>query len=167
MYNGLLDALAEWAEETLKDIVLPLNNEYETTETERPIKAYKQAMPDAGEAEERVPYVLLQCMNGSDGIKNGRPAAKIYVRWVVAVYNESPSEGTLSLMNIIGRVRDRLLREGVVGRRYSLASDDDDVFSWEINTAPTWPYYVANIYTLFDAPPVERRPMALFDQNFI
>lgn len=167
MHEGLLDALAEWTEETLKDMMLPLNNEYETTETERPIKAYKQAMPDAGEAEERVPYVLLQCMNGSDGLKNGRLVAKIYVRWVIAVYNTSPAEGNLSLMNIIGRIRDRLLSEGTIGRRYRLASDEDDTFSWEINTAPTWPYYVANIYTLFDAPPVERKPKALFDPNFI
>lgn len=76
------------------------------------------------------------------------------VRSIFAVYNDDEQEGGLMLLNLMERLRIRLLREVVIGRRFQLDLEAGlETFIYPDDTAP---YYAGEMTTTWRVPGVER-----------
>jgi hypothetical protein len=150
--KNLLDCLSEWAERELKDISLPVKQDgYDGQPEYRPIKAYQMAMDDPSDAEERVPYVLLQLINGTK--------EEATVRWVITTYDKDRHQGKLAVLNLVERIMMGLQRDRVVGGCYKLL----DPIEYLFYTDDTGPYHLAELATKWTTPTVEREIPGLHD----
>ena len=69
-------------------------------------------------------------------------------------YNDDEQEGGLMLLNLMERLRIRLLREVVIGRRFQLDLESGlETFIYPDDTAP---YYAGEMTTTWRVPGVER-----------
>ena len=58
-----------------------------------------------------IPYIILQVLTGQDEQKPGDdPHSQVGVRFAVGVYCDNMGEGKLNVLNIIERIRHRLLK---------------------------------------------------------
>jgi hypothetical protein len=147
--RSLIDALADFIREDLKEMLLPIKQEVWTEDQpERAIEVHKYRMPSAEDAKDQVPYILLQMLNGED-LEN---ESKVAIRAIIVTFNWDPEQGALSLLNIISKLRFDLQRTGVVGEMYELKKP----FEWLIYPDETMPYHIAEISTTWSVPVIER-----------
>lgn len=152
--ENLLDSLKEFIEEDLKDYRLPVRQDgWRDQPLERPVEVSVLQMPDPDEERERIPYILLQPLNGKDERdKSGQMKAVVNVRLVITIYNMDKGEGKLQLVHIVQRLRRDLIHSGVIGGcfelqwplEYLLYPDDTE-----------W-YHMAEMSTQWSVPPEER-----------
>jgi hypothetical protein len=157
--RALLDALAEFVETSLQEMRLPVKQEgWDDQPRTRAIEIYKQRMPSASDAKEKVPYVLLQMLNGSDDEKaSGEQEHKASIRVIVTIFDWDPQQGALSLLNIVEKLRFDLLKAGIIGDRFTLLKP----FEFLIYPDDTIPYHVAELSTVWGIPAVEREIQGL------
>lgn len=120
----LLDDLQDFIKETMKDYPLFVKQEgWDDQPLTRGAEVSQMIMPDADEEHERIPYILLQMLNGSDKRDNsGRMVSKANVRIVIAIYNKDRLEGRLQLLRIVQKIRFDLWDAGIIGRIFMLDS---------------------------------------------
>lgn len=150
----LLDSLAEFIREDLKSMELPVKDtEFSETVGKRSPEVYRQRMPSASDAEEAVPYILLQMLNGADkrSAGTGERSSTAEIRAIVVTYEQDPEEGALSLINIIERLRQDLETVKVIGGSYKLI----EPFEWLFYEDDTMPYHIAEFHTVWEIPTVE------------
>ncbi|MCD7918640.1 MAG: hypothetical protein LUG45_00895 [Clostridiales bacterium] len=154
--RGLLDALADFTEDALKDIQLPVKQEGHDEErfTTRAVKCYKQRMPEPDDAEQRCPYILLQLLNGSDDRDNTTSIQEneAVIRMVISTYDRDREQGSLAVLTIVERLRFLLLKTGVLAERYELLTP----LEFQIYPDDTGPYCLAEMNTVWRIPAVER-----------
>lgn len=165
MFVRLVECLAEWCEEDLKDIWLPtkpLEDELDDEELEegderrlpyRAIRAYKHAFPAAVDPSSRIPYLIVQATGGED-TKSGQSGLRksiVDIRLVLATYDENTIEGKRSVLNIISKLRDDLWRMEVVG-----CYEITEPFQFQVLTDDTGSYHIGEILTTWKVPRIER-----------
>ncbi|MCD8355866.1 MAG: hypothetical protein LUE11_04765 [Clostridia bacterium] len=159
--NGLLEALKQFIEDDLKELILKVPPEYEDAEDlprnqavkERPIIVYKQRTPIRGE-EPLEPYIQLVIANGKDDRTNdGSDENTINVRMGIVIYDEKPDEGALTLMHIVEKLRFDLQSRGQVGDRFILKKPFEFLFYEE----ETENYHIAEISTVWQVPAVQQQ----------
>ncbi|MCD8052256.1 MAG: hypothetical protein LUE89_11370 [Clostridiales bacterium] len=158
--RGLLDALQIFVKDSLKEMQLPVSQEGPGDDPmTRPIEVYKQRLDDPTNAREKIPYILLQILNGEDTRDSNtrEPEASVTVRAIIAIYERDPSEGALALINIVEKLRMDLLRTGVIGGAYEILEPFEYLFYPE----DTIPYHVAELSTTWRIGTVERVVPAL------
>ena len=135
----LLEELKAVTEDAVKDLIMPVKIQSENEEQQyRAAEVYLMRLPDGSAAKKKAPYIIHQAM----------------VRSIFAVYNDDEQEGGLMLLNLMERLRIRLLREVVIGRRFQLDLEAGlETFIYPDDTAP---YYAGEMTTTWRVPGVER-----------
>lgn len=119
----LLDCLKDFTEDTVKDLLLPV--EYQKGDKEPPLPraaaVYRTHIPDGRASDKRAPYILHQILTGKDVQPPGqRPEAVAVVRSIFCVYHQDKQEGGLALLNLMEQMRISLLSQGWIGKQFQL-----------------------------------------------
>lgn len=118
----LLEELKKFIEEDLKEYRLPVKQEGWTDQPLlRPVEVYQMVMPEPDEEHEKIPYILLQMLNGRD--KRGddrRIKSVVNIRIVIEIFNRDNLEGRFQIIHIIETLRRDLWRAGTIGTAFEL-----------------------------------------------
>lgn len=148
-----LDSIAEFTEEAVKDILLPIKQQDESDDvTERPASIYKMRLPDRNSATKKAPYILHQIVASKDKQSaRGVPEAKITVRTVFCVYAPSDdADGSMNLLGLMERLRIKMLQSVSMGGYYRL--DRESGVEQLIYPDDTAPYHVGEMVSVWDVP---------------
>lgn len=152
--EALLDALKAFIEEQLKDYRLPVKQEgWESQPPYRPAQVSEMAMPDPDEDDERIPYILLQLLNGKDERdRDGQMKSTVSVRLIITLFNKDDLEGRMQVLHIIQRLRRAFIQRGVIGGCFELQWPLEyliypDKMEW---------YHLGEMATVWSIPAVER-----------
>ena len=163
----LLERLREFIQENTKDIILtvrPIKNKTlppgakgkpGLTEniTERAAEVHLMRLPDKDAETNRVPYIVLQYMTGKDEQKPGQAAdSESTVRIIVATYSDNDSEGALDVLNVVTRIRNALLKAGVIGEQFLLRQP----LEYLVYPDDTQPYFFGELMLTFEMPTIKR-----------
>ena len=153
MLEKLLDDLQEFIQQTLRNYRLFVKQEgWQDQPQMRDAEVSQMIMPDADEEHERVPYVLLQLINGSDKKrKDGTMESKTEVRIVIVLYNQDKLSGRLQVLRIIQKIRYELWSAGVIGKMFTLEGLEYLIYPDDTN----W-YHMGELSTEWAIPAVER-----------
>lgn len=152
--TDLLEQLKQFAEEKLKNLLLPV----ETAPTEEAVfrcpEVFKMNLPDTSSQKKKVPYVVLQFISGDDAQDEGEEeSSACKIRIVVCAYSDNLGEGPLHVLNILTRLRIALLEERVIAKRYLLQMPMEYMV-YPDNPAP---YFFGEMMTTWDIPTIKRR----------
>ncbi|MGN0444244.1 MAG: hypothetical protein ACI4F5_06500 [Acutalibacteraceae bacterium] len=156
----MLEILKVFLTKITADMIFPvaLQKGDRENEARRPA-VYKMRLPNGKRAEKFAPYILIQLVNGINQQPQGRDSENsensFFVRFVFVVYNENEEEGSAMLLNLMDRVRIKLLEQVVVGNRIIL--DTDKGLEYIIYPDDTAPYYAGEIVGTFYGSPIERK----------
>lgn len=151
--TDLMTALKALVEECVKDIVLPCRPEKAGAETTyRPARVYLMDLPKKTDDLNLIPYIILQVLTGQDEQKPADdPHSQVGVRFAVGVYCDDMGEGKLNVLNIIERIRHRLLKREAIGGHFLLM----DRIDWAIDPVTNGQYFFGEMLASFELPPVQ------------
>jgi hypothetical protein len=161
---NLQDALVKRFREIFSDYTLPTKGDNEKT-----IKVFSQYLPQPkgptikprGEAPEEepnnvygpadfeanFPCVIVKLDEGTDKEENTLDATRIIVRVLVGIYDDKPDcQGYRDVMNIMETVRQDLLMERYLERKYRLAMP----LKWYLFEDQPWPVFFGYIETVWE-----------------
>ena len=144
----LLERLAEFVEENISDIKLQVRvtNTKPGEEKERAAEVHKMRLKKKEDKTQRIPYVLLQLLKLEDDKQPSQPAgATAQVRLVVATFS-------YDVLNVLLRIRERLLATGVIGQQFEVQKPLEAV----VYPDNTEPYYFGEMIANFSIPTIER-----------
>ncbi len=154
----LLEVLKECTEEALKDLLLPVRVQAAGEEaSERKPDVFLMRLPDSKTPTKKAPYVLHQLVTQSNKQSAGEkfPDCKAAVRTVVCIYSDDEEEGSLMLLNVMERLRIRLMRDPILGKQFELDLQNGSL-EYLIYPDNTAPYYMGEMATNWVLPPVKR-----------
>lgn len=160
--TGLLQALKDFTEETVKNLLLPVRRQKEDPEAPPPRAAqvYMTRLPEMKASDKKAPYIVHSVITGRDHQNPGEHVeCTAVIRTVFCVYNENEEEGGLELLNLTERLRIELLRRVVI-EHYTLdLSQGVELLVYPDDTAP---YYMAEMATVWNLPPVKREVIEIW-----
>lgn len=126
----LLENLQRFIEEKTADIILPVRTRTGRNEVkERPAAVYKMGLPEADDAQQKVPYILVKFLTGTDDKAAGEPEEdSCKVRIIFAVYSENGQDGPLALLNLMLRVPKRIEESRSSWRRSICAGNATGIY---------------------------------------
>ena len=165
-WNDLLQALKEFIQEAIKDLLLPIraqSKEDEELFIEDPDKGvrapdvYLMRLPDSKEAKKKAPYVLVQLITSAD-VQNERSFDDSYavIRIICCVYNKDEQEGALALLNLASRIRIAFLKTCMIGDNNAFVLDKTEKLEFLAYPDDTAPYYAGEMIGLWHLPPIKR-----------
>lgn len=152
----LLEQLKLLTEETIKDIILPVRLQKGDSEQQsRAADVHLMRLPDSTAATKKAPYIIHQFVTSKDTQPTGKQeSGSSVVRSVFCVYCENEQEGALHLLNLMERLRIRLLQQVIIGQQYQL--DLEAGVEMLIYPEDSAPYYAGEMSTTWKMPSVER-----------
>lgn len=151
--NILLENLKEYIEDVTKDMFLQVRVRAEQENKERPPHVYLMNLPKKEDEIQQIPYILIKYLTSKDEQAAGEPTqSEARVRIIIATYSEDAQEGAMVLLNVISRIRYRLLKDREVGGQFRLVLPAESI-AYQDNTAP---YYLGEIMTMWTLPSIER-----------
>lgn len=161
-----LDSLAEFTKDAVKDVLLPVKPQEENDmASERAATVYKMRLPDRNSATKKAPYILHQIVTGKDSQAQGKvPESKVTVRTVFCVYSPSEdAEGSMNLLTLMERLRITMLISVCMGEFYRL--DKEAGIEQLIYPEDTAPYYVGEMVSVWNVPPIEMEVFNWLHEN--
>lgn len=150
--EALLNAIAAFINEDLKDYELPTMRKGEGERGKRPIHAEILALDDPDDEDSLIPYILLQPLNGKEERdKLGQMTATMAVRICITLYNRDAKEGRRQLVYVVERLRRDLVAARVIGGVFTLRHP----IEWLIYPEDTEGYHLAEISTEWSLPATE------------
>ena len=153
----LLEALKAFTEDAVKGLSYP--EAVQKGDTEQKFRApdvYKQRVPNGDAVKKYVPYVLIQFVTGQDKQEeNYRSEQRAQIRFICTTYSKDEEEGSMMLLNLMDRIRIKLLEEVVVADTYKL--DTDEGIDSAYYTDDTAPYYIGEMSCTFMLPAIRRK----------
>lgn len=163
----LLEQLKLFAQQTVKDIILPtrMQKGNEQLEERAPL-VYLMNLPEQSAETKKAPYILLQLLNGADEQQVGeQEESTCNVRIVACIYCEDEKggaqEGALNVLNVLMRLRTRLLQVRVIGKQFTLRLPLEYLV-YPDNTAP---YYFGEMMTIWEFRTVKREVEDLWQET--
>lgn len=152
----LLEGIRDLSREATSDILLPVRIQSADTEQQfRAADIYLMRLPDSAAAQKKAPYIIHQVITGKDMQARGdKPSAEAVLRSIFCVYNNDEQEGALMLLNLIERLRIRLLKQAVVCNQYTLNLESG--LEWLIYPDDTAPYYAGEMVSTWKLPAIQR-----------
>lgn len=152
----LLEDLKQFCEEAVKKMVLPVQLQKGDTKIQSRVpEVYKMRLPHTSDAKKYAPYIIIQVIDSKHVQPEGKyPVYTATVRFVFAVYGEDEQEGSLMLVNLMDRVRYRLLKQVQVGAEFLL--DVHSPLETLIYTDYMGEFHAGEMVGTFYLPPVER-----------
>ena len=153
MLEKLLDDLQEFIQQILSNYRLFVKQDgWQDQPQMRDAEVSQMIMPDPDEEHERVPYVLLQLINGSDKKRNdGTMESRVEVRIVIVLYNQDKPAGRLQVLRVVQKIRYELWRAGEIGKMFTLEGLEYLIYPDDTN----W-YHMGELSTEWAVPAVER-----------
>lgn len=150
----LLEELADFVEKKTKDIILQVRvRKGGVEDKERPAMVYKMELPNKDDRTQKIPYILLQFLNGKDDKKPQELEESIgTIRIVIATYSEDAGKGKYDVLNLISRIRSELEKVGIIGEKFALEKPLEYIV-YPDNTAP---YYLGEMITNWSMPTIKR-----------
>lgn len=151
----LLDKLAEFVEEKTRNIILQVKTEPGGKDNkERAAEVHKMRLPKKEDSTRRIPYILLQILNGKDDLNANLRAKEstCRVRIVVGTYSEDENQGAYDVLNVIMRIRTELQRVGIIADQFCL----QDPLEYIIYPDDYHPYYFGEMITNWSIPTIKR-----------
>lgn len=126
----LLENLQQFIEKKTADIILPVRTRTGRNEVkERPAAVYKMGLPEADDAQQKVPYILVKFLTGTDDKAAGEPEEdSCKVRIIFAVYSENGQDGPLALLNLMLRSAKRIEESRSSWRRSICAGNATGIY---------------------------------------
>lgn len=147
----LLEQLVLFCKEHTKDLILPVKTKPSQEPVHRAPEVWPMRLPDKQAEQDKVPYILLQVVNGGDKQdEGGEPSADCYIRIVIGVYSSDASEGAMQVLNIITRLRTALLKQRLLDNRFLLKLP----LEFLIYPDDTAPYYFGEMATTWSLPTI-------------
>lgn len=152
----LLEQLKAVTEDAVKDVILPVRlQKGDTEQKSRAANVYLMRLPDSTAATKKAPYIIHQFVTGKDTQPAGRQeSGSSVVRSVFCVYCDDEQAGALHLLNLMERLRIRLLQQVIIGQQYQL--DLETGVEMLIYPEDSAPYYAGEMSTTWKMPSVER-----------
>lgn len=154
---NLLEQLKAVTDDAVKDLLLPVRAQKgDTVTADRPATVYKMRLPDSTSATKKAPYIIHQIVTSKDTQPSGQlEAGNAVVRSIFCVYCNDEQEGAMHLLNLMERLRIRLLQDVVIGGQFELDLEAGiEVLIYPENTAP---YFAGEMSTTWKMPSVERK----------
>lgn len=152
----LLQCFRTLTVEETRNIIMPTQIQKGDVEQERrAAEVHLMRLPDSSAAKKKSPYILHQLITGKDSQATGAEAsASAVIRSIFSVYNSDEEEGALMLVNLMERLRIRLLKKEVLDGRYQL----DLQAGLEILVYPddTAPFYAGEMVSTWKLPAIKR-----------
>lgn len=152
----LLEQLKAVTSDAIKDIILPVRLQKGDIEPQsRAADVYLMRLPDSTAATKKAPYIIHQFVTGKDTQPAGtHESGRSVVRSVFCVYCDDEQAGALHLLNLMERLRIRLLQQVVIGNQYEL--DLETGVETLIYPEDSAPYFAGEMSTTWKMPSVER-----------
>ena len=154
---NLLEQLKAVTGDAVKDLLLPVRAQKgDTVTADRPATVYKMRLLDSTSATKKAPYIIHQIVTSKDTQPSGQlEAGSAVVRSIFCVSCNDEQEGALHLLNLMERLRIRLLQDVVIGGQFELDLEAGiEVLIYPENTAP---YFAGEMSTTWKMPSVERK----------
>ena len=154
---NLLEQLKAVTDDAVKDLLLPVRAQKgDTIAADRPATVYKMRLPDSTSAFKKAPYIIHQVVTSKDVQLSGQLESGIaVVRSIFCVCCDDEQVGALNLLNLMERLRIRLLQDVVIGDQYELdLTAGVETLVYPENTAP---YFAGEMSTTWKMPSVERK----------
>ena len=112
----LLEALKAYCGEITGDMqLLARVPENSTQAAERPPAVFVGNLPDKESEKKAAPYILLKLLTGKDD----NDGSICRVRVICVTFSEDKQENYIQCLNLITRIKTKLLKDVVVGKRFS------------------------------------------------
>lgn len=156
MIPMLLDALKAYLENIVKVFELPTAvQKNDVVQIFRAPEVHKMRLPNSSAIQKYVPYIIVQAVSGKYDQPTGmRSNSLINVRLICCTYSVDEEEGSIMLMNIIDAIILRLLKDGVIAKKYKIATDAG--IEYVVYPEDTAPYYAGEIVFSVMLSPIER-----------
>ena len=112
------------------------------------IDVHLMRIPESGSEEKAIPYLLLQ----PGELKDDDEGSTMPVRIVIALYSHNASDGGLAVLSVITRIRELLLKKGIIGKRFVCIKPLQSA----VYPDATDPYYFGEMIANFTIPVIER-----------
>ena len=152
MIPMLLDALKAYLENIVKVFELPTAvQKNDVVQIFRAPEVHKMRLPNSSAVQKYVPYIIVQAVSGKYDQPTGmRSNSLINVRLICCTYSVDEEEGSIMLMNIVDAIILRLLKDGVIAKKYKIATE------YVVYPEDTAPYYAGEIVFSVMLSPIER-----------
>ena len=152
----LLEKLRDVTNDEVGDIIMPVRMQKgDAEQAYRAADVHLMRLPDSGAPQKKAPYIIHQLITGRDSQPPGDDiSATAVIRSIFCVYNDNEEEGALMLVNLMERLRIRLLRQVVIGNQFQL--DLVDGLEAIIYPDDTAPYYAGEMVSAWKLPAVQR-----------
>lgn len=148
--------LSEYFKNALSAFKLPVKVQKGDSEvTSRAPDVYKMRLPHSEDAKKVAPYCIVRYVSSVDSQATGREAkSKAVFRFIFCVYDDDESTGSLNLLNVMDRMKIKLLKDVVIGGKIRLVTDEGlEMIAYEDDT---WPYFAGEMIGTFEYGPIER-----------
>lgn len=165
-WNELLQALKEFIEDAIKDLLLPIRAQTKDEEADfaenpdhawRKPDVYLMRLPDSREAKKKAPYVLVQLITTQDWQDQRQlDDSTAVIRLICCVYDKDEQTGALNLLNLASRIRIALLQKCAIGGNNAFVLDKTEKLEFMAYPDDTAPYYPGEMIGVWHLPPIKR-----------
>lgn len=149
----LLDDLKEVIKNCTKDLLLEVKTKRNDEEVIRPANVFIGNPPEKRANEQYIPYIILRLLTGQDEQKAGEEEYSIVkVRIIVATYSKDSEKGYINALNLITRIRENLLKNRILKKRYILKMP----FEYVIYEDDTGPYTIGEAVVTWEIPSIRQ-----------
>lgn len=120
---------------------------------------YLMNLPERSDLISRIPYILIQVVDGEDGLDKGSLDSTVAVRFIIATYNDDGEEGGLQVLEIIERIRIAFEKGILLDQQFTMQMP----FQWKNYTDDTGVYYLGEINTVWSIPAIRRTELSIED----
>lgn len=153
----LLDVLKDETEQAICHLLMPVARQKEDKEDppDRVATVHRMRLPDSKAAKKKVPYILHQVITSKDQQPPGEEnESRCTIRTIFCVYSPDEEKGGLLLLNLMERVRIRLLQKVVIGDQFEL--DKEAGLECLVYPEDTAPYFAGEMVTTWKLLAVKR-----------
>lgn len=154
---SLLEALREKTQAITAELLLPSRPQKSGEEkADTHVTVYIGRLPDMKQSAKKAPYILHQIVNSAHRQEPGELLqSKAIVRSICCVYCDDEQEGTLTLINLMERIRIAILRNPLIGDN-QFECDFHEGLEDLVYPDDTYPYYMGEIISTWSLPAVKR-----------
>lgn len=145
----LMQSLKMYCEEKTEDMILVARVPENGTEAgERPPRVFIGNLPDKEAEKKEAPYILLKLLTTKDEDE----ASICMVRIIVVTFSEDKQENYIQCLNVITRIKTKLLEDVIIEKRYSCRKPIETImYDDELEV-----YQIGEIMTTWEMPQVQR-----------
>lgn len=150
-----LDAIKADTEEAYKNLYMPYVPAKGEAPGHRTPTVWRMRLTKSGQSQKIAPYTIHQVITADAKQSPGQAdESSLCLRSVYCAYNEDEQEGSLALLTMIDRVKNRWLKNRIVDGRFEL--DMEQGIQTLIYPEDTADFYFGETVSYWKLPPIQR-----------